>query len=88
MGHHGDLLDDASLRSVCTDNTRVCWETAASARRHPFFDPQIISKDIGWRAQAPIEDIIRDAVRWFQGLEQGEVASQRNLLKNANVAAS
>lgn len=83
-GGVGELLGPL----VANGCTRVCWETATYARRQQFFDLRKASEDLGWRAQTPIEDIVRDAVRWFQGLEPGEVASQSNLQANTNVAAN
>ncbi|MCX6897723.1 MAG: NAD-dependent epimerase/dehydratase family protein [Verrucomicrobia bacterium] len=84
VGGVGELLGPIAANGC----TRVCWETAAYARRQQFFDLRKTSEDLGWRAQTPIEDIVRDAVRWFQGLEQGEIASPSNLQANTNVAAN
>jgi len=45
---------------------RVCWETAAHARRRQWFDLSKAAEELGWRARTPLETIADEAARWFQ----------------------
>jgi dihydroflavonol-4-reductase len=45
---------------------RVCWETAAHARRRQWFDFSKAAAELGWRARAPLDAIAGESVQWFQ----------------------
>ncbi len=49
-----------------TGSERVCWETAAHARRRQWFDFSKAAKELGWSARAPLDAIAGESVRWFQ----------------------
>jgi dihydroflavonol-4-reductase len=49
-----------------TGSERVCWETAAHARRRQWFDFSKAAAELGWSARAPLDVIAREAVQWFQ----------------------
>jgi dihydroflavonol-4-reductase len=49
-----------------TGSERVCWETAAHARRRQWFDFSKADAELGWSARAPLDTIAREAVQWFQ----------------------
>jgi dihydroflavonol-4-reductase len=45
---------------------RVCWETAAHARQHQWLDCRKAETELGWRAAAPLEKAVSEAVEWFR----------------------
>ena len=45
---------------------RVCWETAAHARRRQWFDFSKAATELGWSARAPLDTIAGESVQWFQ----------------------
>lgn len=47
-------------------NERVCWETAAHARRRQWFDFAKAAEELGWRARTPLETMAGEAAQWFQ----------------------
>jgi dihydroflavonol-4-reductase len=49
-----------------TGSERVCWETAAHARRRQWFDFSKATAELGWSARVPLDAIAREAVQWFQ----------------------
>ena len=46
---------------------RVCWETAAHARRRQWFDFSKAAGELGWSARSSLEATATEAVQWFQG---------------------
>jgi dihydroflavonol-4-reductase len=49
-----------------TGSERVCWETAAHARRRQWFDFSKAAAELGWNARAPLDAIAGESVQWFQ----------------------
>ncbi len=60
---------------------RVCWETAAHARRQQWFDFSKAADELGWQPRLALETGAREAVEWFR---QPAVAQE---LAEAHVAA-
>ena len=56
----------AGVIGEATGSERVCWETAAHARRRQWFDFSKADAELGWSARAPLDTIAREAVQWFQ----------------------
>ena len=45
---------------------RVCWETAAHARRCSRFSCRKALQELGWEASRPAQQTVREAVDWFR----------------------
>jgi dihydroflavonol-4-reductase len=64
---------------------RICRETAAHARRRQWYDFSKATQELKWNAQASLQTIADESVRWFQ------VAGRTNVdlvLTESNVATS
>jgi dihydroflavonol-4-reductase len=67
--------------------SRVCWETAAHARKRAFVSCQKAADELGWRPTRPLELTVRESVTWFRQ-RVATPALTANDLSKTNVANS
>lgn len=60
------LVAAAGALGELTGGSRVCWETAAHARRRQWFDFAKAADELGWRATRSLEHSVGEAVEWFR----------------------
>jgi dihydroflavonol-4-reductase len=59
------LIGLAGAFGELAGSSRVCWETAAHARRRQWFDFRKSADQLGWQPVIPLERTVAEAVAWF-----------------------
>jgi dihydroflavonol-4-reductase len=68
--------------------SRVCWETAAHARKRAFYSCQKAADELGWRPTRPLELTVRESVAWFRERIAAPALPANDLSMKTDVATS